>query len=91
MKESVSRLVRPLLSGQRLLIVGGDAREKAFGRLKVAFDLAEVIHCPTRRTDSSPRRFLSKLRNSDPILVVWMLGLCRTAHGAHVHRECRVL
>lgn len=84
-------LVRSVLSGQRLLIVGGDAREQAFGRLEDAFDLAAVLHCPTRRSDPSPRRFQSMLPKSGAILVVCLVGLSRTNHGALLHQQCRAL
>lgn len=81
--------IRAALRGQRLLVIGGDPREKAIARLARDLELAEVVHCPTRQSDASPRRFESQFRAPDFVLVVWVLGLSRTHHGIHVHRLCR--
>lgn len=83
--------VRSVLEGQTLVVVGGDRREGALARLCGAFNLPEVIHCPTRKNDASPRCFEATLRGPGIVLVVWALGLSRTHHGEHLHRMCREL
>lgn len=83
--------LRSHLTGQTLLVVGGDPRPQALRRLEEAFDLGSVVHCPTRKVDASPRSFLSHLGNPKLMLVVWALGLSRTAHGTELHRRCRQL
>ena len=82
-------LIRSALRGQRVLIIGGDRRKKAVARLARDLELAEVVHCATRKSDASPRRFAAQFRSPDFVLVVWVLGLSRTHHGIHVHRLCR--
>ncbi len=81
--------IRAALRGQRVLIIGGDRRETAVARLARDLELAEVVHCPTRESDASPRRFETQFRSPDFVLVIWVLGLSRTHHGIQVHRLCR--
>ncbi len=81
--------IRAALRGQRVLVIGGDRREKAITRLARELELAEVVHCATRKSDASPRKFSAQFRSPDFVLVVWVLGLSRTHHGIHVHRLCR--
>ena len=87
----VSTQIRSALRGQKLVVVGGERREGALRRLVNAFELVEVIHCATRRSDASPRSFETSLRTPGIVLAVWALGLSRTHHGEHLHRLCREL
>lgn len=89
--ESMASHTACVLRGQKLLIVGGDRREGALRRLFEAFDFADVIHCPTRKADSSARCFASHVRRSEVVLVVWVTGLSRTHHGTQLHNLCRSL
>lgn len=89
MHENAFELAQSALSGRKLLVVGGDPRQEALRRLKNAFDLADVIHCPTRKNDASSRSFKSRLQEPGVALVVWALGLSRTHHGTELHRLCR--
>jgi len=81
--------IADVLRGRRLLIIGGDAAPAACARLHAAFDLLEVVHCPTSRHDASARRFARRLADRDWVLVIWVAGLSRTGHGTVVHEICR--
>ena len=83
--------IRCLLRAQKLLIVGGDLREHAVQRLREDLELRDIVHCPTRQSDSSARSFASQLHAPDILLVVWVCGLSRTNHGAILHQQCRRL
>jgi hypothetical protein len=83
--------IRSLFHNQKLLIVGGDHREHAVQRLRDDLELSDVVHCPTRQSDSSARSFASQLHAPDILLVVWVCGLSRTNHGAVLHQQCRRL
>jgi hypothetical protein len=85
MNESTFEKIHRALRGQTLVVVGGDRRDEAIARLKCAFDLQEVIHCQTRKSDASPKRFASALRLPGVLLAVAVRGLSRTHHGQHVH------
>jgi len=76
------------LQGLTLVLVGGDPRPAQIARLKRAFGLRDVIHCPTRQGDPSPRCFLSALHRPDLVLVVWLCGLSRTNHGRRLRAIC---
>jgi hypothetical protein len=86
-----SSSVRSVLRGQTVVVVGGNRRDGALARLRAALDLAEVIHCPTRKSDASSRCFEPSLHRLGVVLVVWVLGLSRTHHGEHLHQRCREL
>jgi hypothetical protein len=77
------------LRGQSIIVVGGDRRDEALDRLRAAFDLREVIHCPTCKNDASSRSFEARLHSPGIVLAIWVLGLSRTHHGKHLHRLCR--
>ncbi|MBI5853014.1 MAG: hypothetical protein HZB39_18545 [Planctomycetes bacterium] len=81
--------IRSLFRAQMLLIVGGDHREQAVQRLRDDLELRDVVHCPTRQSNSSARSFASQLHAPDILLVVWVCGLSRTNHGRVVHQQCR--
>jgi hypothetical protein len=83
--------IRSVLRGQKVVVVGGDSREAALSRLSTSFELASLIHCPTRKSDASPKRFASHLCEPGIALVIWALGLSRTHHGEHLHQLCRQL
>jgi len=91
MFENQRSLVRSVLRGQKIIVVGGDRREGALARLAAAFDLSGVIHCRTRKTDASPRCFESRLHDPRVALVIWVAGLSRTNHGEQLHLRCRAL
>lgn len=91
MNTNSQEALRSTLHGQRVLIVGGDRREQSLERLQSELKLAAVVHCPTRKSDASPRRFEARLREPGFVLVVWVLGLSRTHHGTFLHRICREL
>lgn len=88
---NVEQQIRSALRGQRIVVVGGEPRAAALARIATSLGLAEIIHCPTRRSDASPRCFASQLRAPGIALVVWALGLSRTHHGEELHRQCRLL
>lgn len=79
------------LRGQCILIVGGELRPAAVARLRQQLGLAAVQHCATREGDASPRTFARTLETLDPLLVIWVSGLSRTAHGQYLHARCREL
>lgn len=84
----------PLLSALRgltIAIVGGDARDAQVRRLHRVFALRDVVHCPTRQSDASPRRFESALHRPGIVLVIWLCGLSRTSHGKQLRAICRQL
>lgn len=83
--------IRSVLRGQKVVVVGGDPREAVLSRLSTSFELAGLIHCPTRKSDASPKRFASRLCEPGIALVIWALGLSRTHHGEHLHQLCRQL
>jgi hypothetical protein len=83
--------IRSVLRGQKVVIVGGDPREAALSRLSMSFELSSLIHCPTRKSDASPKRFASRFYEPGIALVIWALGLSRTQHGEHLHQLCRQL
>jgi hypothetical protein len=83
--------IRSVLRGQKVVVVGGDSREAALSRLSTSFELSGLIHCPTRKSDASPKRFASRLCEPGIALVIWALGLSRTHHGEHLHQLCRQL
>jgi hypothetical protein len=89
--EHILSQTRDALREGTIIIVGGDRRDAALRRLHIAFELANVIHCCTRKSDSSCRRFASQLHDPGVVLVVWVLGLSRTHHGEHLHRLCRTI
>jgi hypothetical protein len=76
------------LQGLTIALVGGDPRPAHLARLKRAFGLLDVIHCPTRQSDPSPRCFLAALHRPDLVLVVWLCGLSRTNHGKQLRAIC---
>lgn len=84
-------LVRGALAGRAMLVVGGDLRPEATGRLKADLDLGQIVHRPTRKSDASSRCYRSALFSKDLALVVCARGLCRTQHGRDLHRLCRAL
>lgn len=73
------------------VVVGGDRRDGALARLRTSLDLADVIHCRTRKSDASSRCFEPSLHRLGVVLVVWVLGLSRTHRGEHLHQGCREL
>jgi hypothetical protein len=89
MKTSNFDCAYDALRDQRMIVVGGDRRDQQLNRLCTAFALREVIHCPCRKTDASPRSFESSLHAPGIVLAVWALGLSRTHHGEHLHCRCR--
>ena len=91
MSPTTKRSILSVLEGQRIVVVGGDRREGALTRLRTSLDCADVIHCPTRKSDSSSRCFEPSLHRLGVVLVVWVLGLSRTHHGEHLHQRCRKL
>jgi hypothetical protein len=89
MNTSNEGLIRSVLRGQRLLIVGGELREQATARLQDELQLAEVVHCATNAHDASPKRFEKHFSDSRFLLVVRLVEFSRTHHGTWVHRACR--
>jgi hypothetical protein len=79
------------LRGLNIAIVGGDVRDAQVSRLRRVFALRDVIHCTTRQTDASPRRFQSALLRPRIVLVIWLCGLSRTNHGKQLRAICRQL
>lgn len=79
------------LRGQRVVIVGGDSRPAALSRLVTTLELAALVHCQTRRSDASPRRFATEIHRPGVVLVIWLRGLSRTDHGECLHKLCRRL
>lgn len=84
-------LIRCALAGLNLLLVGGDSRPNAIENLESKLGLEEAIHCPTRKSDASARRFVSKLYTPRLALVVCARGLTRSQHGSDLHDWCREL
>lgn len=84
-------LVRCALVDLKLLLVGGDPRPNAIKNIESKLGLEEAIHCPTRKSDASAWRFVSKLRTPRLALVVCARGLTRTQHGSDLHDWCREL
>jgi hypothetical protein len=60
-------------------------------RLQIQLGLAEVVHCPTRSQDASPRAFTREIHDPGLLLAVCLRGVSRTHHGRHAHRLCRAL
>lgn len=89
MNTSEYQLALHSLRGESIIIVGGPRRDEALDRLRDAFDLREVIHCPTCKNDASTRSFKARLESPGIVLAIWVLGLSRTDHGKHLHRLCR--
>lgn len=83
--------IRTLLSGQKILVIGGQPREQALRRLQHELALRSVVHCATRQADASARSFAAQLCAPDILLVIWVRGLSRTNHGNVVHEQCRSL
>lgn len=91
MLKQQEAMVRCALAGRVLLVVGGDPRPEAIGRLKAELHLGEILHCPTRKSDASSRAYRSALFSKNLALVVCARGLCRTQHGKDLHGLCRDL
>ncbi len=85
------RGIRCALVGLKVLLVGGDPRPHAIEKIASSLGLDQAIHCPTRKSDPSAWRFLSKLRTPRLALVVCARGLTRTQHGVDLHELCREL
>lgn len=83
--------VRCALRGGTVLFVGGNPNHRAVRRIRDAFVLNDVIHCSTRKSDASPRRFEGMLLRPDLLLAVALVGVTRTEHGRHVHRASRAI
>jgi len=91
MDDQEAQQIRAALKGTRMLIVGGDPSPKTIQRLKSSLSLRQVIHCPTRKSDASARRFQFRLHDQYIALVVCARGLTRTEHGKTLHALCRGL
>ncbi len=91
MHEHEEHLIRCALVDLKMILVGGDPRPNAIEKIESILGLDEAIHCPTRKSDASARRFASKLRTPRLALVVCARGLTRTQHGADLHALCREL
>jgi len=91
MNEIEAHQIRSSLAGTRVLVVGGDPCPKTIQRIESCLRLDRAIHCPTRKSDASSRRFQSRLHDPRLALVVCARGLTRTQHGADLHALCRDL
>jgi hypothetical protein len=91
MNPNTESQVRSALIGHHILVVGGERREDARLRLQTRLGLLEVVHCPTRAQDASPRAFLPQIHDPSLLLVVCLLGVSRTHHSKQVHALCRDL
>lgn len=88
--DQANARIRAALRGQTLLVVGGDRRQEQLARLRNALEV-EVIYCPTRRSDASSRAFRCQINRNGIVLVVCVVGLCRTDHCRKLHQLCRQL
>lgn len=91
MNDQEEQQIRTTLKGTRVLIVGGDSCHKTIQRLESLLKLKQAIHCPTRKSDASARRFQYRLHDRHLALVVCARGLTRTQHGSTLHALCRNL
>ncbi len=84
-------LVLRALIGGTILVVGGDRRDASIARLKTALHLKEVVHCETRESDASARRFAAALAKPGVLLAVAVRGHSRTHHAQELHRLGRAI
>jgi hypothetical protein len=91
MNTSTCQHILRALRGQTIIVIGGDRRDEAIERLQRTFDLFDVVHRPTRKSDASPQRFTAALRRSNVVLAIALRGLLRTHHGKQLHTICRLL
>ena len=79
--------VHPSLCPKAIAIVGGDPREPARQRLERDLG-ARVVHFPSRKNDASPRCF-AKFASQAFVLIVWIIGRTRHAHGDFIREAAR--
>ena len=82
-------LIKTLLHGGTIALVGGLPRQPHITRLANAFDLKDVLWVSMRESDPSPRRFSSVVVKPELVLVVALNGLLRHQHARDLRALCR--
>jgi len=82
-------LIKMLLHGGTIALVGGLPRQPHITRLADAFDLEDVLWVSMRESDPSSRRFSSVLLKPEIVLVVALNGLLRHQHTHDLRALCK--
>lgn len=84
-------LLREVLEGFDIVIVGGDLRGEQTERLRDTFGLRRVVHRTTRQSDPTSQSFAAALHGPRVVLAIWLCGHSRTNHGKQFRAICKDL